>query len=160
MRYEVIYKKDNANQADHLSRHAVLLETLTEHQQTETAKMNKLLFLLHTTPITNTIDIKKIYQETKSDKSLQSIPTAIKKRKLHSKSVPDEVKKFNNKPVASNANGLILKGGRVALPTSLYYKVIDLAHRGAHPGQSGLIRCLRNHFLFHGMDKKSHRLCQ
>ena len=59
VRYEVIYKKGNANQADHLSRHAVLLETLTEYQQTEIAKMNKLLFLLHTTPITNTIGIKK-----------------------------------------------------------------------------------------------------
>lgn len=58
VRYEVIYKEGNANQADHLSRYAVLLEKITEYQQTEIAKMNKLLFLLHTTPITNIIGIK------------------------------------------------------------------------------------------------------
>ncbi|CAB4037290.1 Retrovirus-related Pol poly from transposon [Paramuricea clavata] len=40
------------------------------------------------------------------------------------------------------------------LPTKLQEKAIQIAHKGAHPGQQGLKRRLRYNFFFHGMDKK------
>ena len=52
-----------------------------------------------------------------------------------------------------SANGLILNGESIVLPESLQQKSIELAHRGAHPAQSGLVKRLRAHFYFHEMDK-------
>ena len=51
-------------------------------------------------------------------------------------------------------NGIILKGDRIVLPESLQLRAIELAHRGAHPGQSGIGRRLRYHFFFHGLFDK------
>ena len=48
-------KKGKTNPALYLSRHAIPLETLTAYQLAEIAELNKLLFSLHITPITNTI---------------------------------------------------------------------------------------------------------
>ena len=44
------------------------------------------------------------------------------------------------------------------LPDKLQRTAIELAHRGAHPGQSGLARRLRYHFFFHGMTERIENL--
>jgi hypothetical protein len=51
-------------------------------------------------------------------------------------------------------NGILLKGERMVLPESLQDTAVELAHRGAHPGQTGLARRLRYHFFFHGLQDK------
>ena len=56
--------------------------------------------------------------------------------------------------ITITGNGILFKGDRIILPTSLQEKAIALAHRGTHPGQSGLERRLRYHFFFHSMLKK------
>ena len=158
VRYEVVYQKGKANQADYLSRHAIPLENLTAEIQSEAEEMNKLLFLLHTTPITDTIGIRKICEETKTDKTLKKLSDIIKNKGHHfiSKTAPQEIRKFSSilGELTVSGNGLILKGERIVLPKNLHHEAIELAHRGAHPGQSGLTRRLRNHFFFHDMDKK------
>ena len=52
------------------------------------------------------------------------------------------------------SNGVILKGERIILPEKLQETAINLAHRGSHPGISGLERRLRYHFFFHDLQKK------
>ena len=42
----------------------------------------------------------------------------------------------------------------MVLPNSLQNKAIELAHRGSHPGRSGIERRLRYHFFFHNMLQK------
>ena len=42
----------------------------------------------------------------------------------------------------------------MVLPESLHDTDIQLAHRGSHPGRSGIERRLRYHFFFHGMYDK------
>ena len=51
-------------------------------------------------------------------------------------------------------NGIILKQERMVLPESLQSLAIELAHRGSHPGRSGIERRLRYHFFFHNMFDK------
>ena len=51
-------------------------------------------------------------------------------------------------------NGIIFKDDRIVLPEALQELAIELAHRGSHPGQSGIERRLRFHFFFHGMFEK------
>ena len=68
----------------------------------------------------------------------------------------DEVKKF--RPIMQEltlvSNGIIFKDDRIVLPESLQKLAISLAHRGSHPGQSGIERRLRFHFFFHKMYNK------
>ena len=153
--FEVIYQKGKINQADYLSRHALSLEKLPAEQQSEAEEMNKLLFLLHSTPVIDCIGIKKICNETKEDDTLKMVALAILKGKQCIKG-SCKVEKFNNilGELTLSGNGMILKGERIILPEKLHELAIELAHRGAHPGQSGLMRRLRNHFFFHDMDKK------
>ena len=57
-------------------------------------------------------------------------------------------------------NGIIFKEDRMVLPKSLQSECIALAHKGAHPGQSGLLRRLRYHFFFPKMNKSVDRFCE
>ena len=57
----------------------------------------------------------------------------------------------------------MLKGEKIILPDKVQGKATQLAHRGAHPGQSGLARRLRYHFYFPDMDEQIRsfvRTCQ
>ena len=60
--------------------------------------MNKLLFLLHTTPITGTIGIQKICEETKADKTLKKLSAIIKNKGHHfiPKVAPQEIRKLSS----------------------------------------------------------------
>ena len=55
---------------------------------------------------------------------------------------------------ALTGNGIILKVDRIVLPNQRQIPAIELAHRGAHPGQSGLDRRMRYHFYFPKMKEK------
>ena len=56
--------------------------------------------------------------------------------------------------ITLTGNGILLKSERIILPESLHDDVIKLAHRGNHPGISGLERRLRSHFFFFNMQEK------
>ena len=55
--------------------------------------------------------------------------------------------------ITVTGNGILFKEKRLIFPKSLQQDAINLAHQGAHPGQSGVLRRLRYHFFFHDMDK-------
>lgn len=67
----------------------------------------------------------------------------------------DVVKKFRSilNEITITGNGILLKGERIILPASLQSQAVELAHRRAHPGRSGLAWRLRYHFYFYGMQK-------
>ena len=101
--------------------------------------------------------IGAIAQATSEDQTLQKIAALIKKGQTWiPKTETAEVQRF--RPILPQltvtGNGIILKDERIILPTKLQEKAIQIAHKGAHPGQEGLKRRLRYHFFFHGMDKK------
>jgi hypothetical protein len=101
--------------------------------------------------------IATIAQATNNDPTLQKVIALINKGQTWvSKAETAEVQRF--RPILSQltvtGNGIILKDDRIVLPATLQEKAIQIAHKGAHPGQEGLKRRLRYHFFFHGMDKK------
>ena len=113
--------------------------------------------MLHTTPMMDHIGLSNIAEATKSDPSLSKIVNLIKSVKIAiSKSEAGEVLRLKTifSELTTTGNNIILKGDRIVLPKQLQPQAIQLAHKGAHPGQSGLLRRLRNHFFFHGMDKE------
>ena len=151
----VIYQKGKINQSDYISRHATPIEKLPKEEYEEAEDLNNLLYMIHTTPIIDQIGISKIATETASDKTLQTLKNKIKSGKLWiNQNDSNEVKEFKGilNELTITANGIILKDDRMVLPKSLQSECIALAHKGAHPGQSGLLRRLRYHFFFPKMN--------
>ena len=155
--YIVEYQKGSLNQVDYLSRHARKISSLPAIQQNECNELNNLLYMLHTTPVTDHISLARIAQETASDNVLSKIQSIVRNgQKSISKHEPPEVKKFESilPELTLTGNGIILKEDRIVLPESLQELAISLAHRGSHPGQCGIERRLRFHFFFHAMFDK------
>ena len=154
--YSVEYRKGAFNQADFMSRHARPLAKLPREQQAETEELNNLLYSLHSTPVIDHIGLSKIAKETSTDKTLCKIQKYIRNGQgWIPKNESLEVQRFKQilPELIITGNGIILKEDRIVLPRSLQQTAIELAHRGAHPGQSGMERRLRYHFFFHDMYK-------
>ena len=79
----------------------------------------------------------------------------VKKGQTHvPKSAGEELKRFSRimPEITVTGNGILLKGERIILPQSLQEEAIKLSHQGSHTGQTGILRRLRYHFFFHGME--------
>ena len=142
------------NAMDYMSRHARDLSKLPLYQRKECDELNNLLYMLHTTPIVDHISLGQISRITNKDVVLSKLKNIVKEGKgFIGKNESPELRKFN--PILSElsvtANGILFKDEWIVLPTELQQKAISLAHRGAHPDQSGIERRLRYHFFFHGM---------
>ena len=157
IRFTVAYQRGKINQSDYLSRHAKPIEKLTREERQEADDLNNLLYMLHTTPIIDCMGIGTIAQATQNDPTLKKIATLVNQGSTWiEKTESKEIQCFQKvlPELTMTANGIILKGDKIALPSNLQDTAIRLAHRGAHPGQSGLERRLRYHFFFHNMSKK------
>ena len=155
IRYKVIYRKGKANSCDYLSRHATPWKHVPDQEQTEAADLNNLLYTLHTTPIIDRITLAGIAQATSSDNVLAELRNMVKRGHRHiPKSAREELKRFTKilPEITVTGNGILLKGERIILPQSLQEESIKLAHQGSHTGQTGIVRRLRYHFFFHGME--------
>ena len=110
--------------------------------------------MLHTTPIIDHISIAAIARETSNDNTLSYIADLVKNGKTRiPKDAPANA--LNYKPIMHKltltGNGILLKEEQMVLPTSLQLPAIELCHRGAHPGKSGLDRRMRpTTFIFLG----------
>ena len=161
--YIVEYRKGSLNQTDYMSRRARKLSTLPKDQQLECHELNNLLYTLHTTPVIDHIGLAEISRKTSSDAVLSKVQVLVREGKRSVlKQECEGVRKFE--PILSEltitANGILLKGERIVLPDALQADAIKLAHRGSHPGQSGIERRLRYHFFFHGMFDKVKKFVQ
>ena len=153
----VEYQKGILNQVDYMSRHARSLASLPIDQRAECNEINNLLYTLHTTQIIDHITLGKIATETHKDKTLSEIQMCLREGYSRvPRNASEEVKRFDPimQELTITANGIILKDDRIVLPESLQLQAIELAHRGNHPGQTGIERRLKFHFFFHGMYDK------
>lgn len=155
--YTVLYQKGKLNQSDYTSRRAKPFSKLSQDDQNESDEISNLLYMLHTTPVMDKIGIGNISLATKKDPTLQQILNLVKegKRKIPNDS-DESVKRFQKilSEISVTKNDILLKADRIILPSSLHATAIELAHRGSHPGQSGMVKRLRYHFFFHDMGKK------
>ena len=159
IRIKVIYQQGKNNQADFLSRHAKPLQKLSLEEQNETHDLNNLLYTLHTTPIMDHLGIARIAKHTNEDTTLRKLRKLIEDGKTWIPKGDHRLLKFKQilPEITATGNGILLKNERIILPESLHETAIKLAHRGSHPGQTGLERRLRYHFFFHDIQKKVQR---
>lgn len=158
VRFTVHFQRGKINQADYISRRAKPLNKVPVQEQNETKDLDNLLFLLHTTPVTDFIGLPLIAEKTKEDPTLSELTKIIQKGQSYIR---------NNEPnkdlirfrqilpeICITNTGILLKEDRIILPASLQDTAIQLAHRGSHTRQSGMERRLRSHFFFHDMNSK------
>ena len=122
---------------------------MTKFEKKKSDDLANLLYTLHVTPVLDAIGITEIAELTVKDPVLNELRELIKSGRNH---IP------KNKPclnpyreilseITYVANGTLLKQDKIILTETLYEKAIKLAHSGAYPGQNGLIRRSRSHFL-------------
>jgi hypothetical protein len=152
-----VYQEGKLNKVDFTSRRAKPLQELTSQEREEAEELNNLLYLLHTTPVIDSIGIGNIAKQTKADKTLSDLSGIIERGQTWKpKSSDPKLRKFEQllSEITIAGNGILFKGERIILPESLQSAAIQLAHRGSHPGRSGIERRLRYHFFFHNMHSK------
>ena len=157
IRFKVIYQKGKSNQTDFLSRRATPIDILGKAEIKEAEETNNILYMLHTTPVTDKITLKSISEETVSDPVLSALQKLILKGQTWiPKTADPQLQKFRTilPEITVTGNGILLKSERIILPPSLQSKAIELCHQGSHPGQSAMERRLRFHFFFHDMSSK------
>ena len=157
IRSRVLYQPGKSNQTDFMSRNGKPFNKLPTEEQTEAEDLNNLLYVLHTTPVIDHIDLATIAQHTSSDTTLKHLRSLIRSGKtwIHDSAKPT-FKRFAPilPEITSTGNSILRKGERIILPESLHDTAIRLAHQGSHPGRSRLARRLRSHFFFHDMNLK------
>jgi len=113
-----------------MSRNATPLSHLPIEQQNEPDDLNKLLYTLYTTPLTDHIGLASISAATTSDPILQQLTTG-------QNWIPESARKNLNDSdpeITVTGNGILCKGDCLILPESLQLLAIQLCHRGSHPG--------------------------
>ena len=96
------------------------------------------------------IKISELIQETNQDEVCIRLKQAIKLNRLESNLKKDYNGVF--KDLSVTGGGLILKGNRIFIPTSLRDQILKLAHEG-HQGTTKTINLLRNRVWFPRIDK-------
>ena len=159
--FKVVYQKGSTNQSDYLSRHAKPYSDTSEEERQQANEINNRLYTLHTTPIMDHIGLGTISVETEKDSTLKQLLHILRtSQSWIPKTASAKLRKFHKilSELTVTGNGIILKGDRIVLPETLQDLAVQLAHRGNHPGQSGIVRRLRSHFFFHDMDAKVNTL--
>jgi len=98
-------------------------------------------------------------EQTTADKTLKKLRNVIENGQTWIPKEDEQLSKYSKilPEITTTGNGILLKGDQIILPESLHQDAIDLAHRGSHPGQTGIEQRLQYHFFFHGMNDKVQR---
>ena len=157
IRSKVQYQKGIKNRTDFLSRNAKPLSQLSNEEQNEADDINYILYMLHSTPITDRIGLSTIAKHTASDPILKDLREIISEVKTWiPKASSSKLYKLKEivPEITVTGNDFLLKRERIILSEALQDAAIRLAHRGSHPCKSGIERRLRYHFFFHNMNMK------
>ena len=158
--FTVQYQKGKLNQADFVSRRAKPLNKIPLNEQNELNDLNKLLFMLHTTPIIDHTGMDRIVTETKNDQVLTELSKIVLRgQKWIPKNAEPELYKFRQilPEISITSKGILLKSDSIIHPKSLQITAIELAHRGNHPRQNGIEKRLRYHFFFYNMKDQTRK---
>ena len=145
IRFKVQYQKGIKNQTDFLSRNAKPLSQLSNEEQNDADDINNTLNMPHITPIIDHIGVSTIAEHVTSGLILKDLREIIEEGKtLIPKDSSPKLYKFKGilPEITVTGNGILLKRERISLSEALQDEAIPLAHRGSHPGKSGIERRL------------------
>ena len=110
------------NQTDFMSRQAKPLEKLPKSEQDEADDLNNLLYMLHTTPVMDSIGLATIVKHTESNAILNDLTALIKQGKTCiSKTADPKLRKLEQMlpEITITGNEILVKADCIILPESL-----------------------------------------
>ena len=155
--YILEYNPGKFNTADYLSRHAI---SVSKDNENNSKYREQVVYTLVTHSVPKALTLQEVQMATEKDPSLQLlIPVIISGDVAQVKSNP-ETKMFSQVfPVLSMAQGVIIRGNQIVIPSSLQSRVLDICHE-AHLGIVKSKQLLRIKVWFHGIDKLMERKSQ
>lgn len=153
--FNVKYRPGSNNPADYMSRHPVYPTTTKQQRLTE-----QYVNFLTNHSVPKAINLEEIIEATNKDETLQTAKQLIQSGKWYDiKRTPivgnlDDLKSLEKvrTELTVTSNGLILRGSRIVIPTTLQNRIITLAHEG-HQGMSKTKSLLREKVWFPQIDK-------
>lgn len=144
--FSVIYKAGKDNIADTLSR-------LTVHKEFQSFdQTDKHVFAIVQYSKPNAFKLSEIVEETQKDEELMQVVDSLKSGQWKFK-CPYSFCKFE----LCEVNGLLLRGQRIVIPSSLRRRTLELAHEG-HPGIVSIKRRLREKVWWPHIDKDAEKI--
>ncbi|KAK2552072.1 Uncharacterized protein P5673_026817 [Acropora cervicornis] len=152
----VAYRKGADNPADYMSRHPAK-NTKSSSRQDKVAE--EFVDYLAKTSTPKAINIHEIIAATRQDPTLQAVTKAMdkgvwfkfSKEPCIDTDIYKAMEKVKHELTLSTTHGIILKGTRRVMPTTLQQRVIDLAQEG-HQGIVKTKKLLREKVWFHRMN--------
>ena len=95
--------------------------------------------------------MERIISETHKDSTLKELTVAIRKGYISKRK--EELKPYAKllDSLTVTEEGLLLKEDQIILPRSLVTLALEKAHKGSHPGITGMKRKIRDHFFIHDL---------
>lgn len=172
--FTVVYRKGSTNIADSLSRLSSHLEdnwleesqiyirrvvastlaTLSDYS-TNVDFDEDTEISIRTIQETAALDISEVVEATEKDEELQAVKRAVMEETWTSELVKPFAA-FRNE--LSFVNGLIMRGSKLVIPSSLRNRMLVLAHEG-HPGQTIMKRRLRDRCWWPKIDQDAAKTC-
>ena len=152
----VAYRKGADNRGDYKSRHPAKNTKSSSRQEKVTEEF---VVYLAKTSTPKAINIHEIIAATRQDPTLQAVTKAMgkgdwfqfSKEPCIDTDVYKVMEKVKHELTLSTTHGIILKGTRIVMPTTLQQRVIDLSHEG-HQGIVKTKKLLREKVWFHRMN--------
>ena len=145
--FRIIYKSGANNPADYLSRHP----THDSKQKTQEKITEQYVNFVTRNSVPKALTLKEIIDATNSDVTLTTLRDAIKTNKWDSP-VVKPFKAVKNE-LTSTTDGVILRGTRIVIPSSLQQRAIDIAHE-THLGIEKTKSLIREKIWFPQVDNR------
>jgi transposase InsO family protein len=153
----VHYRKGDGNPADYLSRHP---SKQTNAASREQKIAEEYVHYIATTSTPKALTVSEIEEATKADVTLQAVLKAIETGNWYEGAQQSGVdtavfaawQKVKDELTAGVSPQVILRGTRIAVPSKLQERVVNLAHEG-HQGVVKTKSLLREKVWFPGIDK-------
>ena len=149
--FKVVYRTGKLNPADHTSRHPLLLSQCSREGLKASAELEAHVNWVFTNDVPSSLKLKEIRTSTHCDPVLHDLCYAAK-----NKQALNEIKFKQYKNVAeelSVVKGVLLRGDKIVIPTSLQNKVVKIAHEG-HQGLAKTKQFLRSREWLPRMDER------
>ena len=149
--FKVVYRTGKLNPADYTSRHPLPLSQCSREELKVSAELEAHVNWVVTNDVPPSLKLKEIRTATHCDPVLHDLCYAVKY-----KQALNEIKFKQYKNVAeelSVVKGVLLRGDKIVIPTSLQNKVVKIAHEG-HQGLVKTKQFLRSRVWFPRMDER------
>ena len=152
--YTIVHQPGKSNIADYFSRHpdsTVDIEALAAQQQSEWY-INAITS--HALP--SSVSRAEVAQATKADTELQQVASWLTRRDRHH--FPQHLHQYKHvvDELSQAPDGILLRGSRIVVPSSLRERVLELAHK-SHQGIAQTKSLIRSRLWYPGIDAQVER---